>query len=167
MSNGNSSVQSLSCPTVCDPRDCIAPGFPVYHQLPEPDQSQVHQISDALQPSHPLLSSFPPALNLTQHQGLFQSVSSSHRVAKYWSFSFSISPSSEYSGPISFRMDCLNLLAVHGTLKSLLQHQSSKALILWHSAFFMVQLSHPYMTTGKTIYLTRRTCVSKVTPLFF
>ena len=89
------------------------------------------------------------------------------RCPKYWSFSFSISPSSEYSGLISFRFDWLDLLAVQGTLKSLLQHHSSKASILLHSAFFMVQLSHPYMTTGKTIALTRQTFVSKVMSLLF
>jgi len=89
------------------------------------------------------------------------------RWPKYWSFSFNISPSNEYSGLISFRMDWLDLLAVHGTLKSLLQHHSSKASILWHSAFFIVQISHPYMTTGKTIALTRWTFVDKVMPLLF
>ena len=88
------------------------------------------------------------------------------RWPEYWNFSFSISPSNEYSGLISFRMDCLAVLAVQGTLKSLLQHHSSRASILWHSAFFMVQLSHPYMTTGKTIALTRRTFVGKVMSLF-
>ena len=89
------------------------------------------------------------------------------RWPKYWSFSFSISPSNEYSGLISFRVDWLDLLAVQGTLKSLLQHYSSKASILWHSAFFIVQLSHPYMTTGKTIALTRQTFVGKVMSLLF
>ena len=89
------------------------------------------------------------------------------RWPKYWSFTFNISPSSEYSGLISFRMDWLDLLAVQGTLKSLLQHHSSKVLILWHSAFFIVQLSHPYITTGRTIALTRQTFVSKVMSLIF
>ena len=89
------------------------------------------------------------------------------RWPKYWSFNISISPSNEYSGLISFRMDWLDLLTVQGTLKSLLQHYSSKASVLWHSGFFMVQLSHPYMTTGKTIALTRRTFVGKVTHLCF
>jgi len=141
------------------------PGLPVHHQLPELAQTHVHQISDAIQPSHPLSSPSPPALNLSQHQGLFQWVSSSHQVAKVlesFSFSFSISPSNEYSGLISFRMDWLDLLAVQGTLKSLLQYHSSKASILQRSAFSIVQLSHPYMTTGKTIALTRRTFVGKV-----
>ena len=102
-----------------------------------------------------------------QHQGLFQLVSSSHEVAKVRSFSFSISPSNKHPGLISFRMDCLDLLAVQGTLKSLLQHHSSKASILWLLAFFIVQLSHPYMTTGKTIALIRRTFVDKVISLLF
>ena len=124
--------------------DCSMPGLSVHHQLPEFTQAHVHWVSDAIQSSHLLLSPSPPDFNLSQHQGLFQWVSS-------LSFSFSISPSSEYSGLISFRMDWLDLLAVQGTLKSLLQHQSSKASILWRSAFFLVQLSHPYMTTGKTL----------------
>ena len=124
-------------------------------------------VSDAIQPSHPLSSPSPPAFNLSQHQGLFQSVSSSHRWPKYWSFSFSISPFNEYSGLISFRMDWLVLFAVPGTLKSVLQHHYSKASILRCSAFFIVQLSHPYMTTGKTILLTRQTFVGKVMSLLF
>ena len=116
-----------------------------------------HQVGDAIQLSHLPLSPSLPAFNLSQHQGLFQWVSSSYQVAKCWSFNFSISPSNDYSGLISFRVDWFDLLAVHGTLRSLLQHHSSKAPILWCSAFFMVQLSHPYMTTGNTIALTRRT----------
>ena len=119
--------------------------------LPEFTQTHAHWVGDAIQPSHPLSSPSPPAFNLSQHQGLFKSISSSHQVAKVLEFHFSISPSNEYSGLISFRMDWLDLLAVQGTLKSLLQHHSSKAPILRHSAFFRVQLSHPYMTTGKTI----------------
>ena len=111
---------------------------------------------------HPLSSPSPSAFNVSQHQGLFQSVSFSHQVAKVWNFSFCIIPSNEYSGLISFRMDWLDLLAVQGTLKSLLWHHSSKASILWRSAFFIVQLSHPHMTTRKTIALTRWTFVSKV-----
>ena len=146
--------------------DCSTPGFPVCHQLLELAQTHVHQVSDAIQPFHPL-SSPSPAFNLSQHQDLFQWVSSLHQVAKYWSFSFSISPSNEHSGLISFRMDWLDLLAVQGTLKSLLQHHSSKASILQCSAFFIVQLSHPYMTTGKTIALTRQTFVGKVMSLLF
>ena len=119
---------------------------------------------DTIQPSHPLLSPSPPALNPSQHQGLFQWVSSSHQVAKV--LSFSISPSNEYSGLISIGMDWLDFPAVQGTLKSLLQHHnSSKASVLWHSAFFIVQLSHPYVTTGKTIALSRWTFVAKVMSL--
>ena len=145
--------------------DCSTPGFPVHHQLSEIAQTQVHWVGDAIQPSYPLSSPSPPAFNLSQHQGLFKWVSSLHQVAKVWSFSFNISPSNEYSGLISFRMDWFDLLAVQGTLKSLLQHHSPKASILWLSAFFMVQLSHPYMTTGKTIGLTRWTFVGKVMSL--
>ena len=143
------------------------PGFPVHHQLPEFTQTHVHWVGDAIQPSHPLLSPSPPALNPSQHQGLFKWVGSSHQVPKYWSFSFNISPFKEHPGLISLRMDWLNLLAVQGTLKSLLQHHSSKASILLCSAFFIVQLSHPYMTTGKTIALTRWTFVGKVMSLLF
>ena len=141
-----------SCPNHCDPMDCITPGFPVLHYLPEFTQIHVHWIGDAIQPSHPLLSPFPPNFNISWHQGLFKWVSSSHQVAKVLEFlSFNISPSNEYSGLVSFRMDSLDLLAVQGTLKSLLQHHSSKASILQCSNFFIVQLSHPYMTNGKAI----------------
>ena len=118
--------------------------------------------SDAIHPPHPLSSPSPPALNPSQHQSLFQELALRMRWPKYWSFSFSIRLSNEYSGLVSFRMDWLDCLAVQGTLKSLLQHHSSKASILPHSAFFTVQLSHPYMTTGKTIDLTRGTFVGKV-----
>ena len=135
-------------------------------QLPQFTQTHVHWVSDAIQPSHPQ-SSPSPAFNLSQHQGLFKWVRSLYQVPKYWSFSFSISPSSEFSGLISFSIDWLDLIAVQGTLKSLLQHHSSKASILWHSAFFIVQLSHPYMTTGKTIAMTRQTFVGKVVSLLF
>ena len=140
--------------------------LPVHHQLPQFTQTHVHWVSDAIQPSHPQ-SSPSPAFSLSQHQGLFKWVCSSYQVPKYWSFSFSISPSNEFSGLISFSIDWLDLLAVQGTLKSLLQHHSSKASILWHSAFFIVQLSHPYMTTGKTIAMTRWTFVGKVMSLLF
>ena len=119
-----------SCPTLCDPMDCSRPGLPVHHQLLEPTQTHVHRVGDASQPSHPLSSPSPPAFNLPQHQGLFQWVGSSHQVAKVLEFRFSISPSKEYSGLISFRMDWLDLLSVQETLKSLLQHRSSKASIL-------------------------------------
>ena len=156
-----------SCPTLCDLMDCTMPGLPVHHQLPEFTQTHVHWIGDAIQPSHPLSSPSPPTFNLSECQGLFKWVSSSHQVAKYWSFSFSISPSNEYSGLISFRMDWLDLLAVQGTLKSLLQHHSSKASILQCSAFLMVQFSQPYVTVGKTIALTIRTFVCKMMSLLF
>ena len=155
-----------SCPAVCDPVDCSTPGLPVHHQLLEFTQTHVHWVGDAIQPSHPLLSPSPPAFHLSQHQGLFQWGSSSHQMAKVLELQLSISPFSEYSGLISFRMDWLDLLAVQGTLKSLLQHHSSKASILRRLPFFIVQLSHPYMTTGKTIALTRWTLVSKVTSAF-
>ena len=135
----------------------------MHHQLPELTQTHVHQVGDAIQPSHPLSSPTPPTFNLSHHQGFFLRI----RWPKYWSFSFNNSPSNEYPGLISFRMDWLDLLAVQGMLKSLLQHHSSKASILWHSAFFIVQLSHPYMTTGKTIALTRWTFVGKVMSLLF
>ena len=130
------------------------PGLPSHHQLPEFTQTHVHRVGDVIQPSHPLSSPSPPSPNPSQHQGLFQWVNYLQEVAKDWSFSFSISPFNEHPGLISFRMDWLDLLAVQGTLKSLLQYHSSKASIFRHSAFFTVQLSHPYMTTGKTIALT-------------
>ena len=153
---------SQSCLTLCDPMNHSTPGLHVHHQLPVSTQTHIHWVSDAIQPSHPLSSPSPPALNLSQHQGLFKWVSSSHQVAKNWSFIFNISPSNEHPGLISFRMDWLDRLAVQGTLKSLLQHHSSKASILWCSAFFIVQLSHSYLTTRKTIALTRQTFVGKV-----
>ena len=138
--------------------DCSTPGLPVHHQLLEFTQIHVHWVGDVIQPSHPLSSPSPPTFNLSQHQGLISNESVLHiRWPKYWSFSFSISPSNEHSRLISFRMDWLDLLEVQGTLKSLLQHYSSKASILQRSSFFIVQLSHPYMTTRKTIALTRRT----------
>ena len=139
--------------------------LPCNHQLQETTQTHVRWGSDAIQPCHPLLSASPRAFNLSQHQDLFHESVLHIRWPKYWSFSFS--PSNEYSGLISFRMDWLDLLAVQGTFKSLLQHHSSKASILLCSAFFIVQLSHPYMTTGKTIALTRQTFVDKVTFLLF
>ena len=127
-----------SCLTLCDPMIRSTPGLPVHHQLPEFTQTHVHGVSDATQPSHPLSSPSLPAPNLSQHQG-FSSESTLHmRWPKYWSFSLSISPSKEIPGLISFRMDWLDLLAVQGTLKSLLQHHTSKAAILQHSAFFTV-----------------------------
>ena len=162
-----STVSRSSHLTLCDPMDCSTPGFLVHHHLLELTQTHVHWISDAIQPSHPLSSPSPPTFNLSQHQGLVKGVSSSYQVAKVLDFSFSISPSSEYSELISLRMDWLDLLAVQGTFKSLLQHYSSKASILGHSAFLLVQLSHPYMTTGKPKVLTTRTFVGKVMSLLF
>ena len=156
-----------SCLTLWDPMNCSTPGLSIYHQLPESTQTHVNCVSDAIQPSHPLSSPSPPALNLSQHQGLFKWVSSPHQVAKDWSFSSNISPSNEHTGLISFRMDWLYLLAVQGMLKSLVQHHSSKASILLHSAFFTVQLSNSCMTTGKTIAFTRWTFVGKVMSLLF
>ena len=157
---------SQSRQTLCDPMDCSTPGFPVHHQLPVLTQTHVHWVSDAIQPSHPLSSPSPPAYNLSQHQDLFQWVSSSHQVAKVLEFSFIISPSNEYSELFFFRMDWLDLLAVKGTLKSL-QHCSSKAPIFWCSAFCILQLSHPYTTTGKIIAFTRQTFTGKVMSLLF
>ena len=142
--------------------NCSTPGLPVHHHLPGSTQTYFYQVGDAIQPSHPLLSPSPPAPNPSQHQSLFQWVNSSHEVAKYWSFSFSTIPSKEHPGLISFRMDWMDLLVVQGTLKSLLQHHSSKASVLRHSAFFTAQLSHPYVTTGKTIALTRWTFVVNI-----
>ena len=141
------------------------PGLPVHHQLPESTQTHVHRVSDDIQPSHPLSSPSPPAPNPSHHQSLFQSVNSLHEVAKVLEFqhqSFQWTPRTDL-----LRMDWLDLLAVQGTLKSLLQYHSSKASIFRHSAFFTLQLSHPYMTTGKTIALTRWTFVGKVMSLHF
>ena len=145
---------------------CSTPGFPVLHHLPDFALSHVHWVGDAIQPSHPLLRP-SPALTLSQHQRLFQWFTVYIRWPKYWSFSFSISPPSEYSGLISFRINWFDLLVVQGTLKRLLQHHNSKASILWCSAFFMVQLSHPYMTAGKTIGLNIQTFVGQVKSLLF
>ena len=147
--------------------NCSMPELPVHHQLPEFTQTQVHRVGDAIQPSHPLSSPSPPARIPSQHQCLFQWVTLRMRWPKIWSFSFSISPYNEHPGLISFRMDWLDLLAVQGTLKSLLQHHSSEASIPQCSAFFTVQLSHPYLSTGKTIAFTRRTFVGKVMSLLF
>jgi len=150
-----------SCLTLCDPMNCSTPGLPVHHQLPE--FTQHTSIRSVMPSSHLilcrplfLLPPIPPSIRLFSSESTL-----CIRWPKYWSFSFSIIPSKEHPGPISFRMDWLDLLAVYGTLKSLLQHHNSKASILWHSAFFTVQLSHPYMTTGKTIALTRQTLLVK------
>ena len=146
--------------------NCSTPSLLFHHQFPEFTQTHVHWISDPIQPSHPLSSISPSTFSVSQQWGLFQCVLCI-RWPKYWSFIFIISPSNEYSGLISFRMDWLDLLAVQGTLKSFLQYHNSKASILWHSAFFVVQLSHPHMTTGKTIALTRWTFVGKIMSLLF
>ena len=155
------------CPTLCDPMNRSTPGLPVHHQLPEFTQTHVHRVSDAIQPSHPLSSPSPPAPNPLQHQGFFKWVSSLHQVAKVLEFQLQHQSFQWHPGPISFRMDWLDLLAVQGTLKSLLQHHSLKASIHRCSAFFVVQLSHSYTTTGKTMTLTIRTFVYKVMSLLF
>ena len=147
--------------------DCSRPGFAVHHQLLEPIQTHSHLIGDAIQPSHPLsslllLPSIFPSITVFSNNSVL-----CIRWPKYWSFSFSLRPSNEYSGLISFRIDWLDLLAVQGTLKSLLHHCSSNASILWCSTFVIVQLSHPYMTTGKTTALTRQTFAGKVKSLLF
>ena len=161
-----SSVQLLSRVRLCDPMNHSTPGLPVHHQLPEFTQTHVCRVSDDIHLilCRPLLLllPIPPSIRVFSNESTLRM-----RWPKYWSFSFSISPSNERPGLISFRMDWLDLLAVQGTLKSLLQHHSSKASIFWHSAFFTVQLSHPYMTTGKTIALTRRTFIGKVMSLLF
>jgi len=156
-----SSVAQL-CPTLCDPMNCSTPGLSVHHQLPESTHIESVMPSNHLMLCHPflLLPSIFASIRVFSNESALRI-----RWPKYWSFSFNISPSKEHPGLISFRMDWLDLLAVQGTLKSLLQHHSSKALILQRSAFFTVQLSHPYMTTGKTIALTRRTFVGKVMSL--
>ena len=147
--------------------DCSTPGFPVHHQLLELTQTHACCVTAAIQSSDPLSSPSPPAFNLSQHQGLFNESVLCIRQLKYFSLSFNISPPNEHSELISFRIDWLDLLAVQGTLKSLLQHHSSKASLLRRSAFFTVQLSHPYMTTGKTTALTIWTFVGKVMFLLF
>ena len=158
------SVSQFSCSVGSNSLNSVdrsTPGLPVHHQLLELTQTHVCWVSDAIQPSYLLSSpSIFPSIRVFSSESVL-----CIRCTKYWSFSFSISPSNEFSGLISFRMDWLDL-AVQGTLKSLLQHQSSKASILPYSAFFIVQLSHPYMTTGKTIALTRWTFVGKVVSAF-
>ena len=146
--------------------NCSTPGFPILHHFLEFAQSHVHWVGDAIQPSHHLPpSSF--AFSLSQHQCLFQWVSSLHQVAKVLELQLQHSPSNEYSGLISLRTDYFDLLAVQGNLKSLLQHHKSKALVLQSSAFFMVQLWHLYVTTGKTMALNIWTFVGKVMSLLF
>ena len=132
------SVQSQSRPTLCDPMDSSMPGFPVHHQPPELAQTQVYQVSDAIQPSHPLLASLLLPSIFPSIRVFSNELALRIRWSNYWSFSFSIAPFNGYSGLISFQMDWLDLLAVQGTLKSLLQHHRLKASILQRSAFFMV-----------------------------
>ena len=153
-----------SCQTLCDPMNGSISAFPVQHQLLELAPTHVHLVGDAIQqsyPCHPLLlpPSIFPSIRIFSNDSVL-----CIRWPKYWSFRFSISPSNEHPGLI-FRIDWLDFLAVQGTLKSLLQHHSSKASILHRSAFFIVQLSHPYMTTGKTIALSKQTFVGKVMSL--
>ena len=140
-----------SCLTLCNPMDYSTPGFPVHHHLLELAQSHVHQVTDAIQPSHPLSFPFPPAFNLSQHQGLFQWVSSSHQVAKVLELQLQHQSFQWIFRTYFLQDDWLDLLAVQGTLESLLQHHNSKASILQPSGFFMVQLSYLYMATGKTL----------------
>ena len=147
--------------------DCSIPGFPVLHHLLELAQTHVHWVSDAIHPSQPLsplllLPSIFPSIRVFFNESPF-----CIRWLKYQSLSFSISPSNEYSGLISFRIDWFDLLAAQGTLKSLLQHHSLKASIIWCPAFFMVQFSHLFLTTGKTIALTIQSFVGKVISLLF
>ena len=158
------SVQLLSHVRLCHSTDGSKPGFPVTNSRNY--SNSCPSVGDAIQPSHPLLALSPPTFNLSQ-QGLFNESVLHIRWPKYWSFSFNISPSNEYSGLISFQKDWLDLLAVQGSLKSLFQHHSSKASILRCSAFFILQLSHSYMTTGKTIALTGWTFVGKDMSLLF
>ena len=164
-----SSVQfssvAQSCPTLCDPMNHSTPGLPVHHHLLEFTQTHVHRV--VMPSSHLilgcsllLLPPISPSIRVFSNESIL-----CMRRPEYWSFSFNIIPSKEIPGLITFRMDWLDLLAVQGTLMSLLQHHSSKASILQRSAFFTIQLSHPYMTTGKTIALTRRTFVCKVMSL--
>ena len=155
-----------SCLPASDPVACSTLGFPVLHHLLEFAQIHVHRVSDAIQPPHPLLPSSPFAFIFPSIK-VFSNESAISIRPKYWSFSFSISPSDEYSGLISFRIDWFDLLAVHGTLKSLLQHHNWKESTVWRLPFFLTQLSHLYMTTGKTIALTIGNFVSKVRSLLF
>ena len=149
-----------SCLTLWNFMDCSTPFFPVLDHFLEFAQTYVHWVANATQLFHLLSFPSPFAFNFSQHQGLYNDWALYIRWPMYWSFSFSISPSNENSGLISFRIDWFDF-AVQETLKSLLQHHSSQASFLWHSAFFTVHLSHPYMTTGKTIAWTRRTFVGK------
>ena len=143
-----SSVTQL-CPTLCEPMNLSTLGLSVHHQLPEFTQTHVHRVGDAIQPFHPLSPLLLLPSIFPSNKFFLSQLAFCIRWPKYWSFSFSINPSEEHPGQISFRMECLDLLAVQGTIKSLLQHHTSKSSILQCSAFFTVQLSHPYLTTGK------------------
>ena len=162
-----SSVAQL-CPTLFTSwTACSTPGFLVHYQHSELAQTHVHRVSEAIQSSHLLLSHSPPTFNFPSIRVLSNESVLRIRGSEYWNFSFSISLSNVYAGLISFRINCLDLLAVQGILKSLLQHHISKASVLWHSAFFTDQLLHPYMTTGKTKALTIQTFVGKLISLLF
>ena len=147
--------------------DCKIPGFPVFYDLLAFAQTHVHWVDDALQPFHPLSSPSPPALNLSSIRDFSNESAVWIRWPKYWSFSFSISPPNEYSWLISLKIPSFDLLAVQGTLRNLLQHYGLKASFFWRSAFFMVQLSQLYVTTGKTIPSTIQTFVGRVMSLLF
>ena len=157
---------SHSVLTLCDPKNCSTPGLPVHHHLPECAPTHVHSVGDVIQPSHPLLSP-SPAFNLAQHQDLFQCVSSSYQVATVLDFSFNISPSNEYSGLIPSGLTCLISLHFKGLSRVFSSITVQKHQLFGAQHFFIVQLSHPYMTTGKTIALTRQTFVGKVMSLLF
>ena len=154
------------CLTLCNPMNISMPGFPVLHDLLELAQIHVHWVADAIQPSHPV-SPFSSCLQSLPASVFSNELALHNRWPKYWSFSFNISPSNEYSGLISFRINWFDIPALQGTLKNILQHHDPKVSILWCSAFFMVQLSHPYITNGKTIALTRQTFVGKIMSLVF
>ena len=156
----------MLCLTLCDPMDCNKPGFSALHYLPEVAQTHVHRVGDAIQPSHLLSSPSPPAFSLSQHQGLIQSVSSSHQVTQCTGASAS-SPVFPMNIQGWFPLWLIGLILLSKGLSSLFQHYNLKASILLHSAFFLVQLSPPYMTTGKTVALTRWTFVDKVMSLLF
>ena len=153
--------------TLCDPLDCSTLGFPVIHHLPELAQTHVHWVGDATQPSHPLLSPSPPDFNLSQHQGLFQWVRSLHQVAKVLELWLQHHSFQWIFGTDFLQVDSFDLLAVQGILESLLKHHNSKASILRLSVFFLVELSQPYLTIGKTTALTRRKFVNIVISLLF
>ena len=158
--HGIFSSVAQSCLTLCDPVNRSTPGLLVHYQLSEFTQTHAHRVGDAIKPSHLLSSPSPPVPNPSQHQDCFQWVNSSHEVSKVLEFQRQ-RQSFQWTPRTDFLLDCLDILAVQGTLKSLLKHHSSKASIFWCLVFFTVQLSHPYMTTGRTIALTRRPLLAK------